>query len=126
MGKECIYPPDGPAPGGPYTPAVKANGFIFVSGQVPTGPNGIVYGTLEEQTKLVLENLKKVLGHAGASLNDIVKNTVFLSDMDDFAEFNGYYKAYFPENPPARSCVQVGRLPFDVRVEIEAIAIDPK
>ena len=86
----------------------------------------MAYGTLEEETHKTFENLEKVLAAAECSLADVVKTTVFLADMNDFAAFNTIYREYFPANPPARSCVQVGRLPLDIKVEIEAVALVPQ
>ena len=115
------------APGaiGPYSQAIIAGNLVFCSGQVPLDPASgqLVSGTIEEETQRVMENIKAVLAAAGTSLARIVKTTIFLSDMNDFAAVNAAYGAYFPQNPPARSTVQVARLPRDVRVEIEAIAL---
>lgn len=115
------------APGaiGPYSQAIIAGNLVFCSGQVPLDPASgqLVSGTIEEETQRVMENIKAVLAAAGTSLARIVKTTIFLSDMNDFAAVNAAYGAYFPQDPPARSTVQVARLPRDVRVEIEAIAL---
>jgi 2-iminobutanoate/2-iminopropanoate deaminase len=98
--------------------------MIFTSGQIPLDASGVlVSGGIEEQTRMVLDNLTRVLEAAGAGLGDVVKTTVFLSDMADFASFNAVYAEYFAAPFPARSCVQAARLPRDVRVEIEAIAV---
>jgi 2-iminobutanoate/2-iminopropanoate deaminase len=111
---------------GPYSQAVKANGLIFASGQIPLDPatGEIVTGGIREQTKRVLDNLKAVLDAAGSSLNRVVKTTVFLADMNEFAEMNEVYGAYFREAPPARSTVEVSRLPRGVSVEIDLIALE--
>lgn len=115
------------APGaiGPYSQAIIAGDLVFCSGQVPFDPSTgqLVSGTIEEETQRVLDNISAVLQAAGSSMARIVKTTIFLSDMNDFAAVNGAYGAYFPHEPPARSTVQVARLPRDVRVEIEAIAL---
>jgi len=113
---------------GPYSQAIKANGFLFVSGQIPLDPmtGQIVYGGVELQTYQVLNNLKAILAHEGLSCDNVVKTTVFLNDMEDFAVVNKAYAQYFTNEPPARACVQVARLPRDVSVEIEAIAVYEK
>jgi 2-iminobutanoate/2-iminopropanoate deaminase len=115
------------APGaiGPYSQAIIAGELIFCSGQIPLDPsNGqIVDGPIEEQTRRVLDNLTAVLAAAGSSMDRIVKTTIFLADMNDFVAVNTVYGEYFGAEPPARSTVQVARLPRDVRVEIEAIAL---
>ncbi len=128
MSKECIQCPSGPPAGGPYSPVVRAGGFLFVSGQGPLARDGSgpVRGSIEEEARLTLDNLKAVLADAGASLVDVVKTTVYLADMVNFTRFNDVYKTYFPENQPARTCIQAGRLPLDFQVEIEAIALIPK
>jgi 2-iminobutanoate/2-iminopropanoate deaminase len=110
---------------GPYSQAIKANGFIFVSGQIPLDPatGEIVQGTITEQTERALNNLKALIEAAGSSLDRIVKTTVFLIDFGDFGQMNEVYHRFFKDAPPARSTVEVSRLPRDVRIEIEAIAI---
>jgi len=110
---------------GPYSQAVKANGMLFVSGQIPLDPvtGQIVYGGVEMQTRQVLSNLKAILTKEGLDLSSVVKATVFLQDMNDFVAVNKVYGEFFPTEPPARSAVQVARLPRDVSVEIEAIAV---
>jgi 2-iminobutanoate/2-iminopropanoate deaminase len=123
--KEILPPaPNAPKAGGPYSPAVRHNGFVFLSGQIPLDPqtNQLVTGPIEEQTARVIENLRLVLEAAGLSLSDVVKTTVFLKNMDDFARMNEAYGKYFNPNPPARTTVEVARLPRDVHIEIEAIA----
>ena len=109
---------------GPYSQAVIANGFVFVSGQIPLDPatGQIVAGGIAEQTAQVFENMKNVLEAAGSSLEQAVKTTVYLKDMGDFAPMNEVYGRYFPANPPARATVEAARLPRDVRVEIDCIA----
>lgn len=110
---------------GPYSQAIEANGFIFASGQIAIDPatGELVMGTVEEQTRLVLTNLKAVLEAGGSSLDKVVKCSVFLEDMDDFTKMNGVYAEFFNAPYPARAAVQVARLPKDVKVEIEAIAL---
>jgi len=114
-----------PLPIGPYSQAVEVNGFIFTSGQIAIDPsnNQLIDGSAAEQTKQVLENLKQVLSTAGASLDKVVKTTIFIKNMDDFAEINEAYAGYFSANRPARSTVEVARLPKDVLVEIDCIAV---
>ena len=109
---------------GPYSQAIEANGFIFASGQIPIDPSSgeLMTGSIEEQTRLVLNNLKAVLEAAGSSLDKAVKCTVFLHDMNDFSRMNSVYSEFFKPPYPARAAVQVARLPKDVKVEIEAIA----
>ncbi len=126
--KEIITTQNAPKAAGPYSTAVRQNGFVFLSGQIPLDPQTgqLVTGSIEEQTSRVLENLKAVLEAAGLSFNNVVKTTVFLKDMGDFARMNETYAKYFASNPPARSTVEVARLPRDVQVEIEAIAMEAK
>ncbi len=110
---------------GPYSQAVEANGMIYCSGQIPIDPavDAVVAETVEDQTRQAITNLKNVLEAAGSGLDKVVKTTVFISDMNDFAKINGVYAELFGDTKPARACVQVARLPKDVRIEIEAIAI---
>ena len=122
--KEIIATDKGPKAIGPYSQAVKANGFLFVSGQIPLDPQTqtLIEGDIVKQTERVMENLKGIVEAAGFSLDRVVKTTVFLSDMNDFAKMNEVYGRYFATSSPARATVQVGRLPRDVKVEIELIA----
>lgn len=110
---------------GPYSQAIRANGFVYASGQIPLDPATmqLVEGGIREQTERVMNNLSAVLEAAGSSLDRVVKTTVFLSDLGDFAEMNETYGRFFGEVPPARSTVQVSRLPRDVRIEIDVIAL---
>jgi len=110
---------------GPYSQAVLANGFAFLSGQIPLDPatGQLAAGGVEQQTERVLENLKAVLEACGSSLDKVVKTTVFLRDMEDFPRMNEVYARYFPASAPARSTVQAARLPRDVNVEIDVIAL---
>jgi 2-iminobutanoate/2-iminopropanoate deaminase len=115
----------GPKAIGPYSQAIRANGFVFLSGQIPIDPKTqqIVEGNASVQTERVLENLKGVVEAAGSSMQRVVKATVFLADMNDFAEVNEVYARYFVAHPPARSTVEVSKLPRNVRVEIDLIAL---
>ncbi|HOO77403.1 MAG TPA: Rid family detoxifying hydrolase [bacterium] len=122
--KESVATSAAPAAGGPYSQAVKAGDLIFVSGQIPLSPEGEPVGEgIEEETVRVLENLKAVLAAAGAGLEDVVKTTCFLKNMDDFAQFNRVYARFFPAPFPARACVEVSRLPKGALVEVSAIAL---
>ncbi len=109
---------------GAYSQAVVSNGFAFLSGQIPLDPatGQLIDGDAGAQTARVLENLKAVLEACGSSLGGVVKTTVYLKDMGEFAQMNAVYAEYFPENPPARATVEAARLPRDVRVEIDCIA----
>jgi 2-iminobutanoate/2-iminopropanoate deaminase len=122
--KKIISTERAPKAIGPYSQAVISNGWAFLSGQIPLDPatNQIVEGGIGVQTERVLENLKSVLEAAGSSLERVVKTTVYLKDMGEFAIMNEVYGRYFASNPPARATVEVARLPRDVRVEIECIA----
>lgn len=112
---------------GPYSQAVCANGFVYTSGQIPLTAEGLlVDGTIEDQTNVVFANLKGVLEAAGSSLDQVVKATVFITDMNDFAKINDVYAKHFGEHKPARSCVEVSKLPKGVNVEIEVIALSNK
>jgi 2-iminobutanoate/2-iminopropanoate deaminase len=122
--KNVVLTDRAPKPIGPYSQAVKANGFVFISGQVALDPKtGEFAGTdVKQQTERVLENLKAILEASGAPLNHVVKTTVYLKSMDDFAAMNEVYARYFTLAPPARSTVQAARLPKDALVEIDVIA----
>ncbi len=126
--REIITGHRAPKPAGPYSSAVRQNGFVFISGQIPADPQTgeLVTGSIEEQTARVLENVSFVLEGAGLTLADIIKTTVFLKDMNNFARMNETYAKFFPHDPPARSTVEVARLPRDVGVEIEAVAVDSR
>jgi 2-iminobutanoate/2-iminopropanoate deaminase len=123
--KEIIATDRGPQAIGPYSQAIRANGFLFVSGQIPLDPatQQPVPGDIQAQTERVLENLKGIVEAAGSSLDRVVRATVFLADMNEFAAMNEVYGRYFRNQPPARSTVQVSRLPRDARVEIDVIAL---
>lgn len=116
-----------PRPIGPYSQAVHAGEYLFLSGQVPLDPatGEMVQGSIAAQTEQVFKNLEAVLSAAGARFEDVVKVTVFLKSMDDFAEMNGVYGQHFTDHRPARSCVEVSRLPADASVEIDLIAFRP-
>jgi 2-iminobutanoate/2-iminopropanoate deaminase len=123
--KEVVTTDLGPKAIGPYSQAVRANGFVFVSGQIALDPRTqeLVSGEITAQTERVLENVKGILQAAGSSLDKVVRTTVFLADMGEFASMNQVYARYFNQNFPARSTVQAARLPRDVRVEIDVIAL---
>lgn len=125
MSKEIISTNKAPGAIGPYSQAVRANGMIFCSGQIPINPatNELVEG-VEAQTRQVMENIKGVLEECNLDFSNIVKTTIFLTDMNQFGTVNSIYGEYFPENPPARATVQVSRLPKDVEVEIDFIAVE--
>lgn len=122
---EIINTPNAPAAIGPYSQATKLNGVVYTSGQVAFDPKTmeVVEGGIKEQTEQVMKNLMVVLEEAGASASTVFKTTCFLSDMNNFAEFNAIYGEFLDGNKPARSCVEVARLPRDVLVEVEAIAV---
>ena len=121
---ETIFTEAAPKALGPYSQALKVNGFVYCSGQIPINPaTGTVEAeTIEDQTRQVIKNLAGVLEAAGTSLSAVVKTTVFIKDMNDFAALNGVDAEMFGESKPARSCVEAARLPKDVKVEIEAVA----
>jgi 2-iminobutanoate/2-iminopropanoate deaminase len=123
--REIVSTDKAPGAIGPYSQAIKANGMLFCSGQIPTDPatGEFVSNDITEQTEQVLNNLSAVLEAGGTSLANVVKTTVFLADMSDFAAMNEVYGKYFNENKPARATVQAARLPRDAKVEIECIAV---
>ena len=123
--KKCIATDKAPAAIGPYSAGIAAGQWVFTSGQIPIDPatGEFVPGDIAAQTKRSLQNVAAVLEAAGTDMNHVVKTTVFLADMADFAEVNRAYAAFFEETPPARSCVQVAALPKGARLEIEAIAV---
>ena len=124
MPKEAVQTAAAPAAVGPYSQAVKVGPLLFCSGQLPLDATGNkVQGGVTKETEQVLENLKVVLEAAGARLDQVVKTTVFMTDLADFKFMNQAYERYFPETPPARSTVQVVKLPKDAKVEIEAMAV---
>ena len=122
--KDIVVTDHAPKPIGPYSQAVRANGFLFTA-QIALEPdtNTFLEGGVAQQTERVLENLKAILTHAGLTLSHVVKTTVFLKDMNEFGAMNEVYAEFFPAHPPARSTVEVARLPRDARVEIEVVAL---
>ncbi len=128
--KETISTDKAPKAIGPYSQAVIHGGIVYLSGQIAIEPanNKVIEGGISAQTERVLENVKAILESCGASLESVLKTTVFLKDMGDFTPMNQTYERYFPKNPPARSTIQAARLPRDVSVEIEVIAaiLDPE
>jgi len=123
--RDVISTKDAPQAIGPYSQAIRANGFVFVSGQVAIDPSTqqVLDGDVSAQTDRVLKNLSAILNAAGSTLEKVVRSTVFLKNMGDFAAMNEVYGRYFKEKPPARSTVEVARLPKDVLVEIDVIAL---
>jgi len=123
MSLKIVSTTDAPAAIGPYAQAVRTGNLLYTSGQIPLTPAGeLVAGGIQDQTRQVLANLKAVLSAEGLGFSDVIKTTVFLKDMNQFAEFNEVYASHFGEHTPARSTVEVARLPKDVLVEIELIA----
>ena len=125
MGEKKAFQTDKAAvTGGPYSQAIIHNGLIYVSGQGPINPqtNQIVLGTIEEEAEMTLENIRTVLEEAGSSLDKVLQVTAYLLNMKEYNRFNEVYKRYFKIDPPARTCVQAGKLPFGIRVEVDAIA----
>ena len=122
--KDIVHSDRGPKPIGPYSQAVKINGLLYLSGQIPLDPktNEMIAGDIKAQTERVLENIKGILESAGSNLHHVIKTTVFLKDMNEFPSMNEVYAKYFTTAHPARSTVQVARLPKDASVEIEVIA----
>ena len=125
MSKRYIHTENAPAALGPYSQAVEIKGTLYVSGQIPFVPSSmeLVSDDIQEQTRQSLENIKAILTEAGYSLADVVKAGLFIKDMNDFGKINEIYAEYFTETKPARACVEVARLPKDVKIEIEVIAV---
>lgn len=125
MSKEIVSSDHAPAAIGPYSQATVANGFVFASGQIGIIPSTgrMVEGNTDSQARQALENLEAVLNAAGTSLKKAVKVTVYLTDMNDFADVNAVYMKYFNASPPARACIGVSNLPLNAKVEIEAVAV---
>lgn len=123
--KKVVFTDGAPKAIGPYSQAIKANGFLFISGQLPIDPKTGTFpaGSIEEQTRQSLENLKTILAAAGASFDSVVKTTVFMQDMKQFTAMNAVYAEYFAKDCPARACFEVARLPQDALVEIELVAM---
>lgn len=128
MKKEILSTTKAPAAIGPYSQGVKVGNFMFTSGQIAFNPETgeLVQGDIQAETKQVLENVKAILEAANTSLENVVKATVFIKDMNDFNKINEIYAQYFTDRQPARSCIEIARLPKDARVEIEVIAIIPE
>jgi 2-iminobutanoate/2-iminopropanoate deaminase len=127
MKKKVIQTEKAPKAIGPYSQAIQAGSFLFISGQIPIDPSTgeLVGGDIRQQARQVLENVKHLLESQGLSLQQVVKTTIFLKDMGSFNQVNEVYATYFPAEPPARSTIQVAKLPRNVDIEIEAIAIAP-
>jgi len=125
--REIIETKGAPAPIGPYSQAIRANGFLFVSGQIPIQPEtgALIQGDIAIQTRQVMQNLSAILEAAGSDLQKVVKTTIYLTNLDDFSRLNQVYAEYFGEVKPARATVQVARLPREVLVEIDAVAVSP-
>jgi 2-iminobutanoate/2-iminopropanoate deaminase len=123
--KEVINSPAAPKPIGPYSQAIRSNGTLYISGQIAIDQSTgmLITDNIEEETHQVMRNLNAILGEAGLTFNNIVKCSIFIRDMDQFAAINSVYATYFSESPPARETVEVVRLPKDVNVEISAIAV---
>jgi 2-iminobutanoate/2-iminopropanoate deaminase len=123
--KQTFRIPGAPAPIGPYSPAVLKNDTLYVSGQIPTNPKTgeLTLNTIEEATKQIMDNMGLLLNEAGMNYSNIVKVTIFLTNLDDFVAVNGVYGSYFEIDPPARETVQVSRLPMNVPIEISCIAV---
>ena len=125
MKRDIITTPLAPAAIGPYSQAVRTAGLVFISGQIPIDPASgkLVSGDIGAETRQAMQNLKAILEASGSSLKQVLKVTLFIADMDQFGLINEAYAAFFPQDPPARACVEVSRLPKDVRVEVEAVAL---
>lgn len=125
INREALHTDNAPAAVGPYSQAVRVDRTVYISGQIPFDPKTMkcVEGGVEEQTRQVMENLKAILSNSELDFSNIVKTTVLVKNMEDFARVNGVYAQYFKEPYPARACFEVARLPKDVQVEIEAIAV---
>ena len=124
--KKAILTSQAPQPIGPYSQAIQAGNLLFCSGQIPLDPTSgelVGQGDVEAQTKKVMENLSAVLKEADCNFDHVVKTTIFIKSMDDFPKINSVYQNYFGEVPPARACVEVARLPKDVLVEVDAVAV---
>ncbi len=125
MEKRVIYTEKAPKPIGPYSQAIIAGNLIFTAGQIPIDPetNQVVQGDIKEQTRRVLENLRAILESVGSTFDDVVKVTIYMKDLNEFSAMNEVYSEYFKNSPPARTTVEVSRLPRDVKIEIDLIAI---
>lgn len=125
MDRQAVTSPDAPAAIGPYSPAIRAGHLLFLSGQIPLDPadGSLIGGDITAQTEQVFRNISALLRAAGATFDNVVRTTVFLADMNEFAAMNAVYATWVSDPPPARSTVQVSRLPRDARVEIDVIAV---
>lgn len=126
-GKKIFYSERAPKPKGPYSQAVIYNGLMYISGQVPVDPvsGELVRATIEEETEAALNNIRIIVEEAGSHMEEVLKVTCYLADIDDFARFNNVYEKYFHGDPPARTLFQAGKLPLDVQVEMDAIVALP-
>lgn len=117
-----------PEPKGPYSQAITHRGLLFLSGQIPVDSETgvLVTGTIEEETDAVMRNIQSVVEEAGSCMDDVLKTTCYLADLNDFERFNSVYKKYFPQNPPARTTIQAAGLPLNVQVELDAIVSLPR
>ena len=125
MPKQVVSTPNAPAAVGAYSQGIIANGFVFTAGQIPLipGTSNLRQGGIQAQTRQVLENITGVVEAAGSDMDKVVKTTVFLADINDFADFNAVYGECFPEDPPARTTIQAGGLPLGALIEVEAVAL---
>jgi 2-iminobutanoate/2-iminopropanoate deaminase len=128
MAKRVIQTEKGPGAIGPYSQAIQAGDFLFLSGQIPIDPKtgDLIKGNIRQQTQQVLENMKGILESQRLGMEDVIKTTIFLKDMGNFSQVNEVYATYFATSPPARSTVEVARLPRDVEIEVEGIALIPR
>ena len=128
MTREALHTKGAPAPVGAYSQGVAAGGWLFVSGQIPIEPESgqLVDGPFKAQVQRVFENIRAILAEGGAGLEDIVKTTVYLTDLKRFSEVNEVFLEFFPKEPPARAAVELSRLPMDASIEIECIALRPE
>jgi 2-iminobutanoate/2-iminopropanoate deaminase len=126
--KKVFYSDRAPKPKGPYSQAVINNWLLYISGQIPVDPvsGSLVRATIEEETEAVLNNIKIIVEEAGAKMDDVLKVTCYLADIDDFTRFNNVYEKYFSQKPPARTALQAGKLPLDVQIEMDAIVALPR
>ena len=124
MNKKTFYTKKAPEPKGPYSQAVICDNLLYISGQIPADPKtgDIVKGSIEKESRLVLENIKTIIEEAGGKMEDVLKTTCYLANMDDFNGFNEVYKEYFSKNPPARTAIQAGKLPLGVKIEMDVIS----
>jgi 2-iminobutanoate/2-iminopropanoate deaminase len=126
-GKKIFFTETAPKPKGPYSQAVIHNNTLYISGQIPVDPDTgiLVRGSIEEEGRVVMENIKAIVQAAGAEMEDVVKVTCYLADIDDFTRFNKIYAEYFHHEPPSRTTIQAGRLPMGVQIEVDAIVTLP-